>query len=375
MQTIYLHMDQKSDIPELYAKQRDVGRKFQAVVTDGSEDYRIPEDVRFSVWYSGTSGEGHYSEIGGNSAFLVEGNTVTVELITQMLANKGGGILCLAMNAADGTQIGLWDIPYIAEALPGADSAEAQQYYDVFSEAVAGALDAAARAENAVQTMVPDATLSVAGRAADADAVGRALAGKSPADFGAITPETDDEDGFMGVIESCLSLMSAGEVRHVSIHYHGRHSITLHKHLSAGYADIEDISYQFAATSSTYYYKRVRSLYSGTWKDWEYVNPPMNEGPEYRTTERFKGYPVYTMLYNMGALANNSYKYKKILADGCKIIRAAVCAQSDAVYVTVPYESEGQRLWYYATETSPVIYSNFDATAYNAWVQIWYTKD
>ena len=37
----------------------------------------------------------------------------------------------------------------------------------------------------------PDATLSVVGRAADADAVGTALAGKAPADFGAITPENN----------------------------------------------------------------------------------------------------------------------------------------------------------------------------------------
>ena len=38
---------------------------------------------------------------------------------------------------------------------------------------------------------------------------------------------------------------------------------------------------------------RMRSPITG-WKEWEYVNPPMLEGVEYRTTERWKGQVVYT---------------------------------------------------------------------------------
>lgn len=34
----------------------------------------------------------------------------------------------------------------------------------------------------------------------------------------------------------------------------------------------------------------------GTWTPWEYLNPPMNIGYEYRTTERYKGKPVYRQL-------------------------------------------------------------------------------
>ena len=36
------------------------------------------------------------------------------------------------------------------------------------------------------------------------------------------------------------------------------------------------------------------------WSEWEWVNPPMLYGVEYRTTERFLGKPVYTMLINFG---------------------------------------------------------------------------
>ena len=33
---------------------------------------------------------------------------------------------------------------------------------------------------------------------------------------------------------------------------------------------------------------------------WEYINPPMITGEEYRTTERYNGKPVYTALVNVG---------------------------------------------------------------------------
>ena len=48
---------------------------------------------------------------------------------------------------------------------------------------------------------------------------------------------------------------------------------------------------------------------SGEWSDWEYLNPPMAVGVEYRTTERYMGKPVYVTLFHFGALPNASHKY------------------------------------------------------------------
>ena len=42
--------------------------------------------------------------------------------------------------------------------------------------------------------------------------------------------------------------------------------------------------------------------------EWEWTNPPMQLGVEYRTTERWQGKPVYTMLVDVGVLPNNSTK-------------------------------------------------------------------
>ena len=128
MQTIRLDICRYQVSEGICVKQGDVGRKFQVKVTDCGEDYAIPAGAKLSVWYSGTSGEGNYSEINGVSAFQVEGNTVTVEMIAQMMMNKGGGTLCLIIHRADGGQLGMWSIPYLVEGVPGMNSKAAENY-------------------------------------------------------------------------------------------------------------------------------------------------------------------------------------------------------------------------------------------------------
>lgn len=51
---------------------------------------------------------------------------------------------------------------------------------------------------------------------------------------------------------------------------------------------------------------------SNSWSSWEFVNPPMALGVEYRTTERYKGKPVYVCALHVGYLAkgDNSIEHK-----------------------------------------------------------------
>lgn len=44
----------------------------------------------------------------------------------------------------------------------------------------------------------------------------------------------------------------------------------------------------------------VRKQIDGVWGEWEWVNPPMVVGTEYRTTERYLGKPVYVKVVNFG---------------------------------------------------------------------------
>lgn len=179
MQEIKLDLTARGIAPRLLAKQGDVGRKFRAVITDNGSAYEIPDGAALSVWYAGASGEGNYSMIGGSSAFGIDGNTVTVELITQMLTNPGPGVMCLVIDAVDGSQLGTWNIKYEVEHMPGMGSAVAEQYYTALSEAATKAAESAAKAAEAAAMFETDTTLSNEGKAADAAATGAALDGKA----------------------------------------------------------------------------------------------------------------------------------------------------------------------------------------------------
>lgn len=48
-----------------------------------------------------------------------------------------------------------------------------------------------------------------------------------------------------------------------------------------------------------------RSCVAQKWQPWEWVNPPMELGIEYRTTERFWGRPVYYKIVDCGQIADN----------------------------------------------------------------------
>lgn len=53
----------------------------------------------------------------------------------------------------------------------------------------------------------------------------------------------------------------------------------------------------------------VRYAVDGVWTPWEYVNPPMQLGVEYRTVERYDGKPVYVKAVNFGIVSNNDTKF------------------------------------------------------------------
>lgn len=162
MQTIYLDISNKGVIPTIYAKQGDVGRKFRIVFTNAGLPYNL-ENCLFSAWYQGDSGEGNYTQIGEDSAFVVDGNCVEVELITQMLSVPGCGELSLVLSD-ENTQIGSWNIPYICEEKPGANSEKAEAYYTAFTEVIESA-----------KKFTIDKTLTKSGFPADAAETGRQI--------------------------------------------------------------------------------------------------------------------------------------------------------------------------------------------------------
>ena len=65
----------------------------------------------------------------------------------------------------------------------------------------------------------------------------------------------------------------------------------------------QKFSYYYANYNGLVELRRV-CTHNLDWQEWEWVNPPMWLGEEYRTTERYNGNPVYVKLVNFGALPN-----------------------------------------------------------------------
>lgn len=125
----------------------------------------------------------------------------------------------------------------------------------------------------------------------------------------------------------------------------------------------EDTRYQFAyaneAASSTLngtVSQRSQKGASSGWTPWEYINPPMKLGVEYRTTERYLGKPVYVKVVDCGNLP----------ASGLKNIAHGI-ANCKPIYVYGEM-SNGNTLPY-ATET------NFYISADENYIQIYVTAD
>lgn len=151
MQTIYLDISNKGVIPCVLAKQSEVGRKFLAVITDNGVPYNIPDNALLSVWYEGDTDAGNYSSIKEKSAFSIDGNKVSVELVAQMLLKPGNGELCLSITHGGGGETNTWNIPYCVEYKPGAGSSIPTEYYTALTEAGAVAAKAAGEAKIAAE--------------------------------------------------------------------------------------------------------------------------------------------------------------------------------------------------------------------------------
>lgn len=370
MQTIHLDVSNKGVVPAIYAKQGDVGRKFRAVITDNGEAYDIPADVLLSVWYSGTSGEGNYSTIGENSAFSIDGNTVTVELITQMLTNHGGGNVCLVMNRQDGTQIGTWNIPYIVEQLPGMGSSSAEQYFTALSEVAGKAAESAAKAAEAAATFDTDQTLSVAGKAADAAATGEALSGKAPAGYG-LGGEAEQKDW-----SEVDSVTANGTYRFGGIHQtiNGIYvtSATMLVINFGGSYCTQILRTVENASGDNKSYTLIRSRGAIGWDVWKCPDPPMEAGVEYRTTKRWRDNVVYAKLVEVGSLLNNGTK--RVTHDSGGSYYTYALGVAIAGTTTLLFTYEGARGKAYVEGSDVVFECVGDLSAYHGYILIEYVK-
>lgn len=67
----------------------------------------------------------------------------------------------------------------------------------------------------------------------------------------------------------------------------------------------------------------VRNCESGMWQDWEWIDPPMAVGVEYRTVDRFMAKPVYTQIVVADEVPNYTAvrKGETVNADGVDYVQ------------------------------------------------------
>ena len=115
-----------------------------------------------------------------------------------------------------------------------------------------------------------------------------------------------------------------------------------------------------------------KTIYDGTWYPWEYPDPPMYLGEEYRTTGRWQGQPVYTKLIDFGALPNST---TKSVAHGISVAR--VLRAEGQVSNGQAFPICGAAFYNIALRAGTThidISTDYNYSAYSATVQLWYTK-
>lgn len=163
------------------------------------------------------------------------------------------------------------------------------------------------------------------GRALPGGEIDTLLAGKAPAGYGLGSAFNSASDANTIVAFGCYSTKvntPTGDwctILHIP---YGENNATQYAKIGEGY------DYQRKCAAK-------RDKIKGTWQPWEWVNPPMILGIEYRTAERYLGKPVYTKLVDCGVGPNAT---RKRVSAGISNVDRAVSANGSWGNMSIPYE-------------------------------------
>lgn len=129
--------------------------------------------------------------------------------------------------------------------------------------------------------------------------------------------------------------------------------------------------------------RKLRRFYNNankTWQPWEWINPPMLIGTEYRTTERYNGKPVYAKLISGVAGPNAAEKAISHEISDIERVVSVSAEASDSVngsYTWDVYLVQSDNttiLNVFATQTQIFLYASDDRTSATVYVTVKYRK-
>lgn len=135
----------------------------------------------------------------------------------------------------------------------------------------------------------------------EAETVAAALSNKAPAGFGLGTSNPRHIDDANNALESGWYYLDASTLNGPESAEYSNVMLVLTRN-----SNPQTVQVSFNVTDLAFELRRVCT--NGVWSPWEWVNPPMQLGVEYRTTERYNSKPVYVKTVDLGRLPDRSNK-------------------------------------------------------------------
>lgn len=134
--------------------------------------------------------------------------------------------------------------------------------------------------------------------------VAAALSNKAPAGFGLGTVAVNISDLNDATKNGWYMNVAGGEAVHAPDNVPGWLVLV------CAYADeiVFQTAYRYGSDGGLISARRAHHNLLGGWQPWEWVNPPMQLGVEYRTTERYSNKPVFVMAVDGGVFPDSSSK-------------------------------------------------------------------